>query len=766
MGAKVYDLATGKNTAQKRLDKTLDFIRRDRVSELNKTIYEDTSIGRFINENSNLKYDSAGAKSVRKAAEVTGKVAAATAATILSGGIAAPVILGAFYGSGSVTEKYAQSVDRENGEKYDYKRASLKFVANAATGAVEWWGYGQLDSAAISGVKALSALKASGANLSVSSIVSKIPKLSNMSLKEAMHFGNFKRVLKFQLISKEYMLPTAATTVDHAVNFILGDETGTEALKKIGTEFLINFGFATFGATVESYSISRATQIDDILKSDAYLSDVAKYIRKYSDGTINKIDLADSMEKAAKKYAEASGLAGKEYNAFFKNFRDHTLPHTIEVADYVSTHAISGVKKDETILVALYHDLGMSGGIMEFSTKKIKNIEKEKAKFLEAGFTSKQAETLLDNGYDSKIVKKLLKSGFRHEQVEDILLTATKTDGYVSIDSLHNYLNTKNAKLRNNISEFLANSARKNHSPNSGVIIATTDIVPEGIDRDVVSLLASSHSKSTSGILDIESADQWFDAIDKLDKRIKTVDPNSTFNAEKLKKIIRNPEEFKRLQQEAVLIRDGDAMAAPVYKIINGEKYLMMQDGTYSKLEFEDLSHNKLYQEAYNPYVDYIKYERLKAKDYRYDRNGNIISDRVGNQKIDSYFSRSVHQGEYNTSYASKTAGSKYSANIVVNDPRHAPAGTVEATFERIGEVVTYTNYKERKVVIEFPEYMKNADNEKLLKWYQEAISFKRQDAVKKLAANKGISQETFEKLESWYENDDNFIIMIGNSKL
>lgn len=727
LGAKVYDLATGKNTAKKRFDKTLDFIRRDRVSELNKSFYEDTIIGRFINENSYLKYDSAGAKSIRKAAEVTGKVAAATAATILSGGVAAPVILGAFYGGGKGAEKYAQSVDRENGEKYDYKRASLKFAANAATGAVEWWGYGQIGSTALNGAKALSALKASGADLSVSSLISKIPKLSNMSLKEAMHFGNFKRILKTQLVSKNFMLPSAATTFDHAVNYVLGDETGAEAFKNIRREFLINLGFEIFGAGAQSISLSHAAQIDDILASDGYIDDIANYIRKYSSGKINKIELSDSIEKAAAKYAQASGLAGEEYNAWFKNFRDHTLPHTVEVADYVSTHAVAGVKQDEAILSALYHDLGMSGGVIKIN----KGMKQD-----------------------------LLKRGFTESEFDEIIKMTDKK-GYVNLEKLHKYTKNADGTYREDISDFLAQIARDNHSPNSGVIIATSDFVPKDMDRDVIALVTSTHSKSSSGISDMTSKDEWIKAIDSLDERVKATKPDATFDAKRLKEMIEDETQFKRLQREAFLVRDADAMAAPVYKTINGEKYLMMQDGTYTKVVMKPLSTDQV------PDAKYIESEGDFISDVRYNGKGEIVKDRVGSTTIDNERSRGVHAGEYNTGFDSKVTDNNYVGNITIIDPRLAPNRSVAAAFERVGETATFTNFDERKVVFNFPEYMKNSDgtNTKLMDWYQEEIKSQREDAVEKLARklkNGKISKETYKKLDDWYNNNANFEIKIG----
>ena len=437
--------------------------------------------------------------------------------------------------------------------------------------------------------------------------------------------------------------------------------------------------------------------------------------------------MAESIEKAAEKYAKASGLAGEEYNAWFKNFRDHTLPHTIEVADYVSIHSITGVKRDETILAALYHDLGMSGGVIKIKP----NMEED-----------------------------LLGSGFTKAEFDEIIKNADEK-GYINLGKLHKYAKHSDGSYREDISDFLAQIARDNHSANSGVIIATNDLVPEGMDRDVIALVTSTHSKSSSGISDMTSEKEWIAAINNLDERIKAVKPNSNFDAERLKNMVRNPKEFKRLQHEAVLVRDADAMAAPVYKVINGEKYLMMQDGTYTKVKIKSLSTDQV------PDAKYIDSESDFISDVRYNERGEIVRDRVGSTTIDNKISRGVHAGEFNTGYNSTVKGNNYTANITIGDPRLAPNRTVDAAFERVGETATYTNFDERKVVFEFPDYMKNAEgkNTKLMDWYEEEIRIQRENAVAKLKKkqkNGKISEETYQKLKSWYGDPSNFEIKIG----
>lgn len=205
----------GNSDAGKNLmDGTLDFIKRDLVGELNQNFYENNPIGKWINENSNLKYDSAGAKAIQNAGEFVGKVALATAATVVSGGAAAPIVIGAMYGAGNAGEKYTQSVDRNNGESYNYGKALLRTTAGAVAGAAEFYGYGQMGAGML------------GVNIS--------PQASTSFVK------NF--------LVKDTILDSASVITDHGVNVAFGDETLQQALLYGGGELALSLGMSAIGA--------------------------------------------------------------------------------------------------------------------------------------------------------------------------------------------------------------------------------------------------------------------------------------------------------------------------------------------------------------------------------------------------------------------------------------------------------------------------------------------------------------------------------------
>ena len=218
---KVFDTIKGTNYSRRIMDNTLDFVRRDRVGELNALFYENTEFGRNMNRLSNLKYDSEGAQAIRRGSEYTGKVALATAATIFSGGTLA-FGLGAVYGVGKGAEAYVQRVDREHGENYDYFEAFLRTSAASVTGGLDWWGSGALGSFAVGGVRSLASLAELSGTVGIRSTVKSVVGL----------FKNTLSNVTLRSFSKEYfkdffhptnILASGAIISDNAVSYYYGD---------------------------------------------------------------------------------------------------------------------------------------------------------------------------------------------------------------------------------------------------------------------------------------------------------------------------------------------------------------------------------------------------------------------------------------------------------------------------------------------------------------------------------------------------------------
>lgn len=141
-----HDTWSANDVAGNVMDWTFDQVRRDRVGEANKEFYEKNPIGKWINENSNLKYDSAGAKAIQKTSKLATEIVIATAAEIGSFGAATPLVTAMFVaeGAGEAAESYAQSVDRNNGESYNYGMALGSTALGAFSGAMKGKMYGKI----------------------------------------------------------------------------------------------------------------------------------------------------------------------------------------------------------------------------------------------------------------------------------------------------------------------------------------------------------------------------------------------------------------------------------------------------------------------------------------------------------------------------------------------------------------------------------------------------------------------------------------------
>lgn len=318
----LFDHDTGKDL----MDGTLDWIRKDLVGEANKYIYENTSIGKWINENSNLKYDSEGAQMIRKVTEFATKIGVATAATIATGGAAAPAAIGigALYGTGNNVEKYAQSVDRENGESYDYKRAFLKAFAGAGTGAAEFYGYGQMGAGML------------GVNIS--------PKASTSFAK------NF--------LTTETLTDTASVVIDHGVNVALGDENWQDALIYGGGELALALGMSAIGAKQATKSARAAEAAEDAAKAAKQLDKSIEALENI-DG-VHRIDFDNPIEY--NKYLDS--LTPEQRTKFMTEYYNNGSEFTTtRYTDYYKKNIVPEIsdekfyKYSEAYLNPQYYDI-------------------------------------------------------------------------------------------------------------------------------------------------------------------------------------------------------------------------------------------------------------------------------------------------------------------------------------------------------------------------------------------------------------------------
>ncbi len=140
--AGVVDIAGNKKLSSEIKDNVLDFQRKEYIDKFEKKYFEETTGGKLINGFSNLKYNSEGANTIENVTTDVGKIAAAVGLSILSEGAAIPAVVGFFYGAGDSGEEYAESINREAGEQYNYKEAGLRTIAGGLSEASSWYAMG------------------------------------------------------------------------------------------------------------------------------------------------------------------------------------------------------------------------------------------------------------------------------------------------------------------------------------------------------------------------------------------------------------------------------------------------------------------------------------------------------------------------------------------------------------------------------------------------------------------------------------------------
>ena len=155
----VTDALLGTNATKQMWDNTMDYVSLDRVGLAEKQLYENTKVGQWINENSALKYDSAGAEAIKNFTTKAIEDAGVIGITIATGGTFAPAAIAAFKGIEALGASGEERFSQVN-EAGEYTNRGVKDIALAyVDGAVEFAeGYGQAlaTGAAINGVKAFS----------------------------------------------------------------------------------------------------------------------------------------------------------------------------------------------------------------------------------------------------------------------------------------------------------------------------------------------------------------------------------------------------------------------------------------------------------------------------------------------------------------------------------------------------------------------------------------------------------------------------------
>lgn len=317
----------GNDEAAARVEKiATDFISRDLTGEAKEDFYENTSLGRAINEKSYIKYDSEIANKIQnvseKATEIGVEVAAAT--LIPGGGVALSAAIGAVSGMGKSAEKNYQAGN-------SMKESALDIVINTGTGALEGYSAGAMGSAAINGAKALSNLGIDGAKALAKE------KFSSFSGKVALDTlkKNAGTVAKQSIFSTlkdpGFYLDTFGASSNDIIEAAKGETSWLDAGKAIiintgvsfGTNYLFNYaggvGSSVFDSANYGHRIDGARDEgikkymgDDFKKNNPWLTDedISQKIKQVDKAAERLYDM-DAMDDYSEFYSQWGAERGK-----------------------------------------------------------------------------------------------------------------------------------------------------------------------------------------------------------------------------------------------------------------------------------------------------------------------------------------------------------------------------------------------------------------------------------------------------------------------
>lgn len=319
--------------------------------------------------------------------------------------------------------------------------------------------------------------------------------------------------------------------------------------------------------------------------------------------------------------AKLTAVADTEYLA---DFTDHTTEHILMVAD----------KSLEIIEV-------FEQAIEQNILQKKESIERNKSDGNKINFGGgiNRTNILLAALFHDSGMKK---GGF-----------VLNKDGYVTFD--------ENSKSKMAISGY---DIRKNHALNSAinVLLKRRELEKLGGDVDEIALLAFSHSKSTSGIRNLNNKNDWISAFRRFEKIIEV------FNKENENKIYFNgkgyesdEEKFSRLVTSALAIRLGDVSR-------DSGRHAKAQNGG-------DIV---VYTSTVNSLGGSAQEEVKNALVYNYALG-----------PVKSLFSKQVHVGEQNNIF-NRTfieASGQLFHEMTMKSGNYAPYSTFQNVIEHCGEL-------------------------------------------------------------------------------
>ncbi len=239
------------NAGKERDNAVKEFMEVDWIGRANDWFYQETDIGRKINEASLLKYDSKAAQKIRSFTERAAEIAAATALTIFTGGAAAPLAVGLLYGMG----KAGESTYHQHGTDTSLLQ-ELGIAGSGVLTGLSWIPLGKLGQGFIN-------IGRTAANVGVKEVASNIVK--DIATKDFWMNALKKGLTGANGVGNYFA--SAIMTGEDVIPYITGEqELDKQALGHIALSYLKHLGFNVAEDALREYVLDLWTNkvFDDI----------------------------------------------------------------------------------------------------------------------------------------------------------------------------------------------------------------------------------------------------------------------------------------------------------------------------------------------------------------------------------------------------------------------------------------------------------------------------------------------------------------------
>ena len=259
------------------------------------------------------------------------------------------------------------------------------------------------------------------------------------------------------------------------------------------------------------------------------------------------------------------------------------------------------------------------------------------------------------------------------------------------------------------------NDLRKDHSINSAVDILAMrgELEAQGLDADRLAFLVFAHSKSSSGLSDLNSEECWNNSFSIIQKRLDEYNeshPNSKIDFDSSK--FDDPDARATMRSEIAALRFGDANRnAPA------DEDNLTQGGGLIKLDTSKYDRNK-------ECSSWQEEAEMMSASATYPDGKVRHSGTKGAEEFDQTgYSVHVYAGEGNLQSINCVKDKKghICEEFNVKDGGFAPYCTFEAIQERLGEMATATGIP-RSAVINLPDGMSEAEYARTMKAYKEGM--------------------------------------------